>query len=120
MKDLLLTTLISTAEADEPTETDITLVVGGFLVSGLVISAKKYMEHHPITKVFWETLEKARSEMPPPEEGEDTSPNFIHLRDAKFFTPGGNPIPQNQPIYWRGPLESVHGFSFGVLSVEIR
>jgi hypothetical protein len=120
MKDELLLVLISLAEVEEPIETDVTLLVGGFLVSGFIVSAKKYMEHHVVTKRISRLREQIRSTTPAAEDGEDTPLNFIHLRDAKFYTPGGPPIPQNKSIFWRGCLESVHGFSLGVLAAEVR
>ncbi len=46
----------------------------------------------------------------------DTSPNFIHLRDAKYYVLGdNNPIPVNTGVFVRISLESIHGFSFGKL-----
>ena len=41
MNDSLLLVVINLAEAEVPVETDVTLVVGGFLISGSVVSAKK-------------------------------------------------------------------------------
>jgi len=38
---------------------------------------------------------------------------YIHLRDAKIYAPGQNPLPANG-LLWRGRLSSVGGFSYGV------
>lgn len=115
MKDVILVSLIVLAEAGNETEHDVTLIVGGFLVSGYVISYKKYLEHHGTTKSIGLSLDKIiESEPSPPEK----TYNFIHLRDAKYFVPGNQPIPANMGIFVRIPLESVHGFSFGVLQSE--
>jgi hypothetical protein len=112
MKDLMLLALIAIAEGEQPIEHDITLLVGGFLVSGFVISHEKYLQHHQITKEIALAIEKLNAETPePPEE----TRNFIHLRDAKFYLPGVKPIPDNMSVFVRIPLESVHGFSLGKL-----
>jgi hypothetical protein len=115
MKDFMLESLIILSEMKTPIEHDVTLLVGGFLVSGFVISYKKYIEHHQTMKFIDSAIEKINARNP---EALDESPEFIHLRDAKFYFPGANPIPGNMSIYVRIPLESVHGFSFGKLEFK--
>ena len=39
---------------------------------------------------------------------------FIHLRDARVFSPGGAGLPGNG-MHWRGRLSEVSGWSFGLL-----
>jgi hypothetical protein len=124
MKDVLLMVLAHLAE-EEPTaegkafEPDVTLLVGGILVSGFVVSKKKYMEHHPIVARIQKVCDEHKDEMPKAddEQSEDLSPDFIHLRDARCFTPSGGPVPTNQGVFWRISLESVQGFHFGLLGV---
>ena len=116
MKDIMLISLITLAGAEKPIEQDVTLIVGGFLVSGFVMSDENYVKRHQITESIEIAFEQLRKiPVPKGEEPTDDSPNFIHLRDAKYYTPGGNPIPGNMGVFVRIPLESVHGFSFGVL-----
>jgi len=119
MKDSMLLMAIILAEQEPPKETDITLFVGGFLVSGYIISKKKYCTHHPISEGVSEILEKARkSELPEDiveDIVEDKVRNFIHLRDAKIFIPGQIPIPGN---YCRIQLESISAFFFGTLNTS--
>jgi|GEM_PF-2849480 len=121
MKDAILTTLIALAETEKPAEEgiplelDITLLVGGFLVSGFIISYKKYMDHHPVTHGIESAKEQFNAGST--ETPEETY-NYIHLRDAKFFHPGGQAIPNNQSIFVRIALDSIHGFSFGKLESE--
>jgi len=110
MKDGLLVGLIAMAGGDAPHEQDITLIVGGFLVSGFVVTHEKYMEHHQ-TMIM---SEAALKEFCGQELDED-APNFIHLLDAKYFTPGQPPTPTNMNIYCRIALDSVQGFSLGKL-----
>ena len=40
--------------------------------------------------------------------------NFIHLRGARVFSPGGTGLPGNG-MPWRGRLSEVSGWSFGLL-----
>lgn len=118
MKDVMLLSLIAMASAEEPVEHDVTLIVGGFLVSGYVISYDKYVNHHQTTAELEEIFKELRkAPVPEGKEAVDNSPNFIHLRDAKYYLPGVNPIPGNMGVFVRIPLESVHGFTFGKLQV---
>lgn len=116
MKDGLLVSLVGIAEGEEPFEIDVTLLVGGFLVSGSIISAEKFMENHPASRPFWKQVKELRGEAAQSGGADDVTRHFIHLRDARFYTPGEAPIPDNQGVYWRAPLESVQGFNFGLLS----
>lgn len=45
-------------------------------------------------------------------------PLYIHLRDAYFVTPGSAPIPNNRGVLWRGTINSVSGWSMGVLAAS--
>ena len=116
MKDGLLVSLVGIAEGDQPFEIDVTLLVGGFLVSGAIISAERFMENHPASNAFWKQVNEIRVEAAPSDDTKEATRHFIHLRDARFYTPGGAPIPNNEGVYWRAPLESVQGFNFGLLS----
>ncbi len=120
MKDVLLLSAIAMAETEEPIEIDITLVVGGFLISGFVISAKTYFAHHPLSDGFHKAVEQIEEERITTEEEqkEPETRNYIHLRDAKYYTPGQKPIPGNTGVYCRVQLESVLAFSFGKLSTD--
>jgi hypothetical protein len=119
MQDYLLLLPILLSEKEPPTETDITLIVGGFLISGFVISAKKYWTHHPISEGFDKAIAEMKAKALPQEKEEaDTSiRNFIHLRDAQYYIPGQVPIPAEKGTYVRISLDSVLGFSFGRLTI---
>jgi len=58
MKDIMLISLVKLAMAETPSEQDVTLVVGGFLVSGYVISYEKYVQHHQLTNTIDEALKQ--------------------------------------------------------------
>lgn len=117
MRDVILEFIVKFAENEDPLETGITLIVDGFLVSGFIVSKDKYMEHNILTSSIEKGIKKAisdaQSQTAEPED--DGERNFIHLRDAKYFTPGQLPIPNNQTVYCRIRLEKVSGFSIGVL-----
>jgi hypothetical protein len=120
MNDTLLLVVINLAEADVPVETDVTLVAGGFLISGSVVSAKKYFTHNAIVTMAG-MIEQIKTEAARQEnnQAEPIKRNFIHLKDARYYTPGQNPIPSNTGVFCRISLDAISGFSFGRLSVGI-
>ncbi|HEX2054374.1 MAG TPA: hypothetical protein VHJ78_11705 [Actinomycetota bacterium] len=116
----------------------ITLNIPGGLVSGWVVSGNEYF--HGIANV----LEQAGGESfadvmrqvavqrypmfqaesdddvpggPALESDEPPPVDYIHLRDARFFY-GGNAIPGNQGVWWRGKISDVVGFTYGLLATE--
>jgi hypothetical protein len=114
----------------------ITLSVGGILVSGFLEGGTEYfngiaaeMETTSVSETdaaasfaraarsmggrIYAGKPVADSES---EEDEFVPPHFLHLRDARFFSPGGWPLPYNQGVWWRGRIETVSGFSLGILS----
>jgi len=105
-------------------EFDITLIVGGLLVSGTVVSADKYFDgaSTEFVNTFPEAeragIKKAFT-LPKPEPDEQNDPELpvhIHLRNARFFHPGGDGIPTNRGVWWRGRLSQVQGYIlFGAL-----
>jgi len=109
----------------------ITLNVGGFLVSGQVVSGHKYFEGfaNEFAKNFEDTelsenVKKSYSKYgeiytKEKEDKEDLPrPNYIHLENAKFYNTNGQPIPNNRGVWWRGRLSEVDGFLLGALSAE--
>ncbi len=122
----------------------ITLNIPGGLVSGWVVSGNEYF--HGIANVLEEAGGKPFAEVmrqvaiqrypmfqPGPDDDDeeeqepeseletelDTSQQvaYIHLKDARFFF-GGNAIPGNQGVWWRGKVSAVVGFSYGLLAQE--
>lgn len=132
MKDVILMALAGLAEIEPAADTEstraaegefgpgVTLLVSGMLVSGYIVSKKKYMGHHPIVTEIQRIREEHEAEMSTPDDGESESPlpDCIHLRDAKCFAAGGNPIPGNTGVFWRISLDAVQGFTFGVLAAS--
>lgn len=115
-------------------EFGITLVVGGSVVSGILISGKKFFEEIGNATLAMSEIEgdiqsvlgngwkqytsiyDAPKNAPDDWQGPPTG--FIHLKDARFFAPGQQPIPTRQGLLWRGKLEAIDGFSFGNFSAD--
>lgn len=121
----------------------ITLNVGGVLVSGELVSYRKYFEGFAedfkggliragftpdnaeiAVKAFREVPDFLTSIANTNEQGgargtpPSPRPGFIHLRNARFFHPGEVPVPANKGVWWRGRLNAVDGFILGSLSVS--
>jgi len=128
LPDWYLQALVETVNGKD-IEFPITLFVGGLIVSGQLTSGHKYFEGlgTQLTQFFGgpsdDTTEIIRyftfpgdaytrnekgAKIPPPQ--------YIHLREAKIFTPGQRPI-LAEGAWWRGRLACVDGFHFGLLSV---
>ena len=106
---------------------DITLTVGGTLLSGRLISGKEYFEavaerfnndspaENTVGNFFAEFMNDVAKNMYG--EGVDASRTaFIHLANAQHFS-GVTPIP-TKGTYWRGRLCEVSGYSFGSLAIS--
>lgn len=125
--DWLLEILVNIVNKSK-SEIGITLQVGGFLVSGLLVSRAQYFDGFAsdFSSAFpdQEAAEDIRNSFSKfgqdqSEEGEENSnslpPAYIHLKKARFFMNGSKPIPDNQGIWWRGRLSEVSGFFLGSL-----
>ena len=110
----------------------ITVTVGGVLVSGTLIDGATYFKEAakgfasatgnvPSVNEFLSQFAEAHSAMYEESEEEKLDlfaakpASYIHLKDARFFTPGGF-MPNNQGLLWRGRLAAVEGFAFGNLT----
>jgi hypothetical protein len=110
----------------------ITLQVSGMLVSGSLVSGKQYFEGfaNDFASPFVNEIETANAIRDnfraygeiydkPKDDGLDhPAPLFVHMKDARFFSTAGNPIPGNKGVWWRGRICEVGGFSLGSLSVD--
>ena len=142
-RDWLLEGLVSMVQGVERQGVELavpaTLNVGGYLVSGYVISGKEYFEEfaeliarglpdtfdeegkQSITKSFnnlrsiYETTEDSVEDVIA-----QGGYNFVHLRDAMFLHPSGDRIPTESGMLWRTKLEAVDGFTLGILRPELR
>ena len=129
-RDWFLQNLVNLVNARD-IKLGITLNVGGFLVSGLLVSGQKY---------FGGFAEDLGSNFDDPETrrgieqayaqigdiytagrstGQTVSPpNYLHLMQARFFNIGGHPIPGNNGVWWRARISGVSGFFLGMLNEE--
>jgi hypothetical protein len=112
-------------------ETGVTLQVGGMMVSGMIIAAPKYFDefaanyasglrNDPALGESFSNLitsYKKLVEVPPEEMESAPLPQYIHLKNALFFTPGQQPL-SSQPVLWRGRITEVGGFFLGTLSAS--
>jgi len=120
---------------------NITLLIGGMLVSGVVISPHEFYAGlaevvrmrgtgtgaEGFSQVFTQVSANLQGEMAvdriEAEVIEDdydryrvrTNPLFIHLRDTRFHHPAGSPLPGDAGVFWRGRLTAVDGFFLGAL-----
>lgn len=112
-------------------EVGITLQVSGLLVSGMLVSGKQYFEGFAsefssafsdqeaargVRESFSRHGEKYKLEA----EGDPhrPAPVYIHLKQARFFSTSGEPIPRNRGVFWRGRLSEVSGFILGTLGTN--
>ncbi len=109
----------------------VTLLTGGMMVTGSVVSGRRFVQHmlddvvstvgnegvREDLKGAFSTYLDAYPEGQAQVEGRLTI--FIHLENAKFFVPGGaQPIPTGgKGVFWRGKIADVSGFNFGTLAV---
>jgi hypothetical protein len=130
----LLKIFVGIINPSEKSEIDITLNVHGTIVSGKMIGMKRYYEE--IGKVFIDAITDGSPENTAPskevittlfdkieplnpkhlEEGEFEF-NYIFMRNAKIYS-GGQVIPSTGTTYWIGKIESVDGFSLGMIQPE--
>lgn len=114
-------------------EIGITLQVSGMLVSGTLISGKKYFEESgnqfsesfkdnaDISDAFQRLFSAYKDfyNVPPEQDSNLPPPNYIHLRNAKFYQPGQHGgFPIKQGILWRGRIAEVGGLILGSFSED--
>lgn len=126
--DWFLQNLVSIAN-NSNVEFGITLFVEGIIVSGNLVSGKKYFETFadefsnaypgdPDTKEGIRQAFASNSSIYDSEDDEHDlpRPQYIHLIDSRCFAPGGQPLPGNSGVLWRGKINSVSGFNLGSLT----
>ncbi|WCN13225.1 hypothetical protein GV054_09510 [Marinomonas mediterranea] len=125
-KDWFLQDLIEITNSGKMTF-DITLTVGGFLVSGTLVGGKEYFDGFGEEFSFGldgEAAEKVKSAfaknglMYTETDAPAVPPNYVHLKNARFFHTVGTPVPENRGVWWRGRVSEVVGFSLGALVAD--
>ncbi|WP_206540169.1 hypothetical protein, partial [Vibrio parahaemolyticus] len=99
----------------------ITIFCNGLMVTGQLISGKEYFEllsnllsndKMPAEEMF--LREKSYYE----KDNLADKTVYIHLKDAKAMHSNGKAVPNNGCL-WRGQLNHVSGFCFGILAAEV-
>lgn len=129
-RDWFLQNLVNIVNARD-IQLGITLNVGGFLVSGLLVSGQKYFSgfgedlgsgfnnadiRSSVEQSYAQLGEIYTASKRPGESS--TPPNYLHLMQARFFNTAGNPIPANHGVWWRARVSEVSGFFLGTLDAE--
>ena len=125
-KDWFLQFLVNLANKNQ-FEVDITLTVGGLLISGTLAGVKKYFDElgeffagsydavnssENIKTTFRQIGEQCLC-VAPSEQSE--TPSYLHLKDVRFFDAQGKSIAACSGGWWRGRISEIQGFSPGRL-----
>lgn len=127
--DHFLQSLVDLTNSNETFALDVTLTIGGTIVTGRMVSGLKYFD--AISAYNRSGLEGADDEMMrkyydsftavysmgDPTDPNKPGPRYIHLENARYQKDGGFvPTPPGEGMWWRGKIEAVDAFSFGMLS----
>jgi len=121
-------------------EQNVTLTVGGSLMSGMLISGRTYFEElgtllknignmhvksgedgKELLESLAETYSNFSQVYPKPapdSEREFRKVGYIHMRNAKIFTADGKAMPNPDGMLWRGKMSAIDGFMIGGLSAS--
>ena len=123
-RDGVLQILAAGLQASEDQEIQLTVTVGGLLISGIAIGRDRwfrdtaqFMEEMGGSGVIPETLLKGFQEAESSQDAPDPATyGFLHMKDARTIFPHGV-VPDNSGpgLYWRGRISEITGFSFGQL-----
>jgi hypothetical protein len=121
MQDPFLKTLNATVNSHD-LSFGITLVVGGGVVTGTLISSKSFFEGFADSiATAWpggpnEDVREGFAQWGQPETA-TLHEDFIHLKDARYVS-GKDIVPSTGiGMLWRGSVDSVNGFSLGSYNV---
>lgn len=131
--DWLLQSLVALVDSAPGSGFPVTLLVGGFLVSGLLTSASDYFDGlsgeaqadgasavgASMSRYFQDLKTLVEEERA--KHGHDVpvhERSFFYLKDARFFNTSGKPIPSNRGVWWRGRIGQVSGFNIGLLTAQ--
>lgn len=124
--DWFLQKLVGLANSNS-LEFGLTLHTQGLIISGQLVSGKKYFstfaqqfsDAYPGDEESKENIRSAFErngeiyDQGP--EADSTPPQFIHLLNARCFAHNGKPVPSDQGVAWRGKINAISGFNFGQL-----
>lgn len=127
-RDWTLQSLV--AFADEGIEVPVTLTTAAGLMTGVITSGANFFdgfqktltsENQSVNELITSVTDIWKARYKPSEEGVDDQeerdpPHYIHLRDARLLF--GNSFVPATGTLWRGKIESVIGFSVGILNQQ--
>lgn len=109
-------------------EIGITLSVGGTSISGMLVGVEQFFNgfgaefggafpDQDVSNSIRDSFSQFGKPLPATEGSEDEKPlqqpNYVHLKNAKFYHNSGPAMPSNRGLWWRGRLTQVDGFSLG-------
>jgi len=103
--------------AGQGQEPSVTLMVNGILVTGKIISPRRYVEQDPIMAVLLAQAQDMDHDTNAliGEDADQPPYEFIHLADAQYFTGDGRPIPTEEGVFCRIKVDHISGYHFGRL-----
>lgn len=113
LKDPLLSELITANAEMQEGNLEITLFVGGCVISGELTSTGEYFKK-ALPKVAVAMSGKGFDL-----ESESMDVQYIHLLNAQVIVPGQEAMSENQGLTWRGKLASVDGFTIGRVKARV-
>ncbi|MGH2341116.1 gas vesicle accessory protein GvpU [Segnochrobactraceae bacterium EtOH-i3] len=115
-------------------EISITISIGGSIISGMLISGRKYFEEIALAvgskstqkgdicdviSSVWKSKTSIYSKSENSSEDFELGEiNYIHLKDARFHAPGQSSMPSGKGVLWRGKISSIDGFFIGSFNVN--
>lgn len=110
----------------------ITVIAEGAVISGTLIGGKQFFEElaaemgkasyagndgAEMLKMIGESWAANGLRYVKPEGAADdwapAAPGFIHIKNARIYSPGQSGMPSNRGVLWRGKLNAISGFSIG-------
>jgi hypothetical protein len=103
------------AEGGQPETLDITLNVGGILITGTLVSRETFIQAVPTMKATVGALDEKMTKEDREARDKRYDRHYIHLTNARFIFADGRTIPGNagKGIEWRGRLNRVDGWTIG-------
>jgi len=103
----------------------ITLTVGGFIISGLLVSSHSFLEHFreefvkmcsdaEVANKMKIECEEGHKVITAPKSDEDLLPEYICLKDAEVYHPNAA-MGKISLGWWRGRISKIDGFRIGLL-----
>lgn len=118
MPDPILKMLVGLVDLWEKSDKDrggveLTISVGGLLISGNLISRKTYMSLL-LDGGIQDVLDEAGIQ----ETANDDGFEFLHLASVKFWNPGLNPAHLGgDGAVWRGRIDRIDGYFYGSIGL---